>query len=61
VSLSIHWVQPGSLLDPVVDEPLVGQRVAPPSPVEVAGEEEYQVSSVEDSPIYRSQLQDLIQ
>jgi hypothetical protein len=43
-----------------VEDPLVGQVVLPPPPVEVDGEEEYQVQSVEDSRIYRSQLQYLI-
>jgi len=33
----------------------------PPPSVEVDGEEEYQVSNVEDSRIYRNQLQYLIQ
>jgi len=47
-------------LDPVVSDPLVGQRIEPPPPVEVDGEEEYQVSTVEDSRVYRNQLQYLI-
>jgi len=34
--------------------------VPPPPPVEVDGEEEYQVAGVEDSRIYRNQLQYLI-
>jgi len=34
--------------------------VEPPLSVEVDGEEEYQVSSVEDSRVYRNQLQYLI-
>jgi len=59
-SVRIHRVQPVSLLDPVVEDPLEGQVVLPPPPVEVDGEEEYQVSSVEDSRVYRSQLQYLI-
>jgi hypothetical protein len=42
-------VQPVSLLDPVAEDPLEGQVVLPPPPGEVDGEEEYQVSSVEDS------------
>jgi transposase InsO family protein len=59
-SIRIHQVQPVSLLDPVVEDPLEGQ-VAPPSPsVDVDGEEEYQVSSVEDSRMYRNQLKYLI-
>jgi hypothetical protein len=45
------------ILDPVVDDPMVGQRVTPPPPVEVNGEEENQVSSVENSWVYRNQLQ----
>jgi hypothetical protein len=47
-------------LDPVVEDPLEGQAVLPPPPVEVDGEEEYQLSSVEDSRVYRNQLQYLI-
>jgi len=56
-SIRIHRVQPISLLDPVVEDPLEGQVVLPPPPVEVDVEEEYQVACVEDSRIYRSQLQ----
>ena len=62
-SIRIHRVQPVSLFDMIVEDPLVGQRVEPPPPppsVEVDGEEEYQVSSVEDSRVYRNQLQYLI-
>jgi hypothetical protein len=59
-SIRIHRVQPFSLLDPVVEDPSEGQVVLPPPPVAVNREEEYQVSSVEDSRMYRSQLQYLI-
>ena len=59
-SIRIHRVQPVSLLDPVVEDPLEGQVVPPPPPVEVEGEEEYQVSSIEDSRVYRNQLQYLV-
>jgi len=45
----------------VVDDHLVGQWVEPPLLVEVDGEEEYQVLSVEESRVYRNQLQYLIQ
>jgi len=45
-SIRIRRVQPVSLLDIVVEDPLVGQRIEPPPPVEVDGEEEHQVSSV---------------
>ena len=60
MSIGIHRVQPVSCLDPVGDDPLVGKQVKPPPLVEVDGEEEYQVSSVEDSRMYRNQLQYLI-
>jgi len=60
MSVPIHWVQPIWLLNPVVDDPFVGQRVGPLPSVEVDGDEEYQVSSVEDSRGNRSQLQNLI-
>jgi len=59
-SIRIHRVQHVSLLDAVVEDPLEGQVVLSPPPVEVDGEEEYQVSSVEDSRVYRRQLQYLI-
>jgi hypothetical protein len=48
-AMKIHRVQPVSLLDPVVEDLLEGEGVLPPSPVEVDGEEDYQVSGVEDS------------
>jgi hypothetical protein len=56
-SIRIHQGQPDVLLDLVVEDPMVGQHVEPPPSVEVEGEEEYQVSSVEDSRVYRNQLQ----
>lgn len=56
-SLWIHRVQPLSLLDPVVDDPLEGERISPPPSVEVDGGEHYQVSSVEVQWIYRNQLE----
>jgi len=61
MSMWIHRVQPISVLEPVVHDPLFGQQVVPPPPVEVDGEEEYQVSSVEDGRVYRNQLQHLSQ
>jgi hypothetical protein len=48
-SIRIHHIQPVSLLDPVVQDPMPGQYVIPPQAVEVDGEEEYQVSGVADS------------
>jgi predicted GH43/DUF377 family glycosyl hydrolase len=53
-------VQPVSLVDPVVEDPLEGQVVLLPPLVEVDGEENYQVSGIEDSWVYRNQLQYLI-
>ena len=60
-SFRIQRVQPVSLLDPVVEDPLEGLEVLPPPPVEVDEEEEYQELSVEDSWMDRNQLQYLIQ
>jgi hypothetical protein len=59
-SIRIHRVKPVSLLDSVVEYPLDGQVVPPTPSVEDDGEEEYQVSSVKDSRMYRKQLQYLI-
>lgn len=59
-SRRIHWVQPVSLLDPEANDPLVEHRLEPPLSVEDDGEQEYQVSSVEDSRVYWNQLQYLI-
>jgi hypothetical protein len=59
-SIRIHRVQPVSLLNPVVDDPLEGQVMHPPPPLDVDGGEEYQVSGVEDIRIYRNQLQYLM-
>jgi predicted GH43/DUF377 family glycosyl hydrolase len=59
-SIRIHRVQSVSLLDTVVDDPMVGQRLEPPPSVEVDGEEEYQVFSVEDSRVFRNPLQYLV-
>ena len=47
-----------SLLSPVAEDPLPGQIVPPPPPVEVEGEEpEYHVEAVEDSWKFRGTLQ----
>jgi len=43
-----------------VNDPLKGQRVDPPPPVQVDSEEEYEVSNVADSRMYQNQLQCLI-
>jgi hypothetical protein len=58
--LRIHPVHHVSLLDPAEEDLLPGQKVTPPSPVEVDGDQEYQVEWVEDSHVYRNQLQYLV-
>jgi len=59
-ALRIHPVHHVSLLDPVAEDPLPGQKITPPAPVEVDGDYEYQVERVEDSSVYRNQLQYLV-
>jgi len=60
VLIRIHRVQPVPLLDLVADNSLDGERVKLLRSVEVDGEEEYQVSSVEDSRMYQNQLEYLL-
>ena len=56
--IKVHPVQPISLLSPVAEDPLPGQIVPPPPPVEVEGEEpEDHVEAVEDSRKFRGTLQ----
>lgn len=55
-TIHIHLVQPVSLFEPVLEDRVVRQCVEPHPHVEVNGEIEYQVSSVDDSQIYRNQL-----
>jgi hypothetical protein len=56
-SLRIHPVHHVSLMEPAGEDPLPGQHIVPPPLVEVDGDEEYQVERVEDSRVYRNQLQ----
>jgi hypothetical protein len=59
--LQIHPVHHVSLLDPVAEDPLPGQLITPPPPpVEVECNSEYHVERVEDSCVYRNQLQYLV-
>jgi hypothetical protein len=51
-SMKIHPVFHVSLLEHAADDPLPGQSVPPPPPVEVDGEEEYFVDSILDSRLY---------
>ena len=56
--IKVHPVQPISLLSPVAEDPLPGQIVPPPSPVEVEGEEpEYHVEAMEESRKFHGTLQ----
>jgi hypothetical protein len=55
--LHIHDVQPISRLEKTADHPLPLQQHEPPPPVIVEGEEEYKVDKIEDSRVFRSQLQ----
>jgi hypothetical protein len=56
----IHPVQPISRLNKVLDDPLPGQLELAPPPVIVQGEEEFEVERMEDSPVFRWQLQYLV-
>src|ERR1700731_3431041 len=58
--LHIHPVQPISRLSKVAEDPLSEPIEAPPPPVIVDGEEEYEVEWIEDSQVYRRQLQYLV-
>ena len=58
--LHIHPVQPVSRLSKVAEDAMPGQIEAPPPAVIVNGEEEYEVERVEDSRVFRHQLQYLV-
>jgi len=58
--LRIHPVHHVSLFDGVAEDPLPRQEITPPPPVEVDGEQEYRLERVEDSRVYRNQLQYLV-
>jgi len=53
--LRIHLVHHVTLLDPVAEFPLPRQNITPPPPVDVDGDQEYQVEQVADSRVYRNQ------
>jgi hypothetical protein len=55
-----HEVQPISRLEKTADNPLPLQQHELPPPVIVEGEEEYEVERIEDSRIFRRQLQFLV-
>jgi hypothetical protein len=58
--LRIHDVQPISRLEKTAENPLPLQQHKPPPPVIVEGEEEYEVERIEDSRVFRRQLQYLV-
>ena len=58
--MKIHRVQNVSLLDPASNDPLPGQVIPPPPPVEVDGEDEYLVDEILDSKLVRGRLKYLV-
>ena len=56
-SMQIHPVFHSNLLRLDPDNPLPGQVQEPPPPIEIEGEEEFEVSKIKDSRRYRGRLQ----
>ena len=59
-TVRIHNVFHVSLLSLANEDPYPGQRLPPPPPIEVDGEEEYEVDEILDSKRVRGQLKYLI-
>jgi glycosylphosphatidylinositol phospholipase D len=58
--LHIHDVQLISHLEKAAEDPLPYQQQEPPPPVILDGEEEYEVERIDDSRLFRRQLQYLV-
>ncbi len=58
--MKIHLVFHVSLLEPYRESTIPGQLPAPPPPIEINGEEEFEVSKIIDSCINRRRLEYLV-
>jgi hypothetical protein len=58
--MKIHLVFHVSLLEPYRESTIPGQLPAPPPPIEINGEEEFEVSKISDSRINRRRLEYLV-
>lgn len=58
--MKIHPVVHISLVSPVAENPIPGQVMVPPLPVEVQGQEGWEVEEVLDSRLFRQRAQYLI-
>jgi transposase InsO family protein/predicted aspartyl protease len=60
ITMKVHNVFHVRLLEPAPNDPMPGQQIPPAPPVEVDGEEEWEVSEVLDSRLFRRRLQYLV-
>ena len=56
----IHRVFHVNMLKPYSSSAIPNRHQAPPPPIEIEGEEEYEVEKIQDSRIYRGKLQYLV-